>query len=347
MVSTTFAAAPRVARFAPLALTALTAMAVTAVAPSTAMASGIVFENWNGSTFSAAWLPANQPPATSVGPRYWDQRSYDSVANTPTGACTAGTLVNATACDWGGDPRIPAPPQTLTNPGAADPNQLLQYFGITNPLPGMSDQPLNFYFTGAFDFDWTVLFQLSDWNDTVEFGWYGAGDPTDLHPIIGPGGPFTDNLTWRAIGSGPAPDRPFGFYYRNTRYDVANPITFYTQSRFNNLGSYYGYFSDPESGLQGTRTDDEMTFLASIDERMFQQFVMFNQGNRYWIGLEDQIGRVNPQFCVQAPDQPCSDYDFNDLILHFHDRPVPEPGALTLLAGGLFGLAWAQRRRRR
>ena len=101
-----------------------------------------------------------------------------------------------------------------------------------------------------------------------------------------------------------------------------------------------------------------MTFrLAFNNAQGYQQFVVFRQGNRYWLGLEDQFGRVNPEFCSTSQDQPCSDYDYNDFLINFTERAsrclpefcdeitVPEPTMLTLLAGGMFAAAWIRRRR--
>ena len=39
----------------------------------------------------------------------------------------------------------------------------------------------------------------------------------------------------------------------------------------------------------------------------------------------------------------CSDYDYNDMVLHF--TPVPEPGSLPVLVTGFAGLALVVRRR--
>ena len=79
-----------------------------------------------------------------------------------------------------------------------------------------------------------------------------------------------------------------------------------------------------------------------------QQFALFRQGNRYWLGIEDQVGAQTSIFCAELDKQPCSDYDFNDFIVEFdvETETVPEPTTLTLLAGALFAAAWTQRRRR-
>lgn len=343
----------------------LLALVLTAALPQVANAGTIVFEpSALGET--AGWKPANQQPATGTGGRgYWDQRSYDSWRNTPAGACNAGTIVNGTACDWGwhgsAAPNDPAlrPPAGTT----ADPNQPLEYLGRTEPGAPAYDAPLNFYFESGFVFDWTVLFQLTDWSEDVEFGWYEVptnGVPTVFNPILSPRGPFAPpEGGTNAVGQTSVPNVPFGFYYRNTRYTQSGmypdpdgnqlpPFTFFTQSKFNQMGSYHGYLKwDTVSGLHGgNRFDDEQDFLLEVNPTLYQQFALFRQGNRYWLGLEDQIGRLSPAFCAQRVDQPCSDYDFNDLIIGFTERQdVPEPAALALLGAGLLAMTHFRRRR--
>ena len=72
----------------------------------------------------------------------------------------------------------------------------MQYLGKTDG--SVPDTPENFYFTGPWAMDFAVLFQLSAWDDTVEFGWYQAGNPGQPNEPVaqdGPApGPLQDNI---------------------------------------------------------------------------------------------------------------------------------------------------------
>lgn len=315
---------------------------LTLVVPSAAVASEVVFDSL-GTSQVAGWKAVQ--PASGVGDKgYWDRRSYDSKTNNSPAACAAGTLVGGVVCDWNspnGVADISSPSQ------AAYDGPPLEYFGLLNPATPSGDAPLNFYFVGPFEFDWTVLFQLTAWDDHVEFGWYEAGNPENRTAIIGPGGPYTNNDSQPGVtGNATMPTGAFGFYYRNTRFNTGDVLLF-TESRFNQAGGYFSYFDEWGVELLPAKFEDEAAFGASYNIAGGQQFALFRQGNHYWLGLEDQLGKVDGEFCSDVNEQPCADYDFNDFIIGWTEREenVPEPASLTLLAGALVGLAWRQRRR--
>jgi len=319
------------------------ALSFVALVPSSAQAAAIVFEAANPGQ-QAGWRTVNGPSGDGSN-GYWDNRSYDSRENAPLGACSAGSLIGGAGCDWKGL----AAPGSVGSASVTDPSLPYHYYGLLNPGPSQVDAPTNFFFSGHFDLDWSVLFQLTAWEDTVEFGWYEAGNPNARHAILGAGGPFVANngnasapLTATIAGD-------FGFYYRNIRFGNSpdNEILFFTQSRFNRVGGYFGYFFEAQFVGDAHPFEDEATFLSVVDLSNVQQFAMFRQGDRYWFGLEDQFGRVTPGVCTDLAQQPCADYDFNDFMLAMtlQDRAVPEPTSLALLSAALFGAAWYRRRR--
>lgn len=292
---------------------------------------------------------------------FWDNRSYDSwTQGTGIGSpCTAGAIIFGGGCDWKGfsAPVGLDPYKQLANPLLGEVASM-QYLGKTDG--SQPDTPENFYFTGPWALDFAVLFQLTAWDDTVEFGWYEAGNPnnrTSLLPKAGmPSGPYSDNdgtIKPEGTVSAQIPG-DFGFYYRNTRYGTTpdKEILFFTESKFNHIGGYFSYFTDPFSGLwQDTQLQfDDEGFFKLFDLINRQQFALFTDGSgRYWLGLEDQIGVITSAFCENRGLQPCSDYDHNDLILSFttsDERDVPEPATLTMLGAGLLAAAWTRRRRR-
>ncbi len=333
--------------------------------PATAFAGSVLLMP-TGAGQTAGFKPVDGAATGNGAAGYWDNKSYDSWTQSVGSACNAAAIVAGGTCDWKGfpEPTPPGPYQNLTNPRTADPGSL-QYYGRTDGAT--PDTPANFYFTGPWALELEVLFQLSAWDDTVEFGWYEAGNPDARTPLLpkagNPSGPYSDNLGAVAPEGTTSASIPtnFGFYYRNTRYGTSptDEILFFTESQFNRIGNYFGYFSDPNSGLwmnTALRFDDEeFATLAAAQNR--QQFALFTDiSGRFWLGLEDQVGDITSAFCEQRGLQPCSDYDHNDLILSFTDGcidcpddpppPVPEPTIPVLVASGVSGLLWLRRRRR-
>jgi hypothetical protein len=297
------------------------------------------------------------------GAGFWDQRSYDSwTQGSGIGsACTAGAVIFGGSCDFKGFPAPTggAPYQQLSSALVGDPASMKYLAGTSG---GPLDAPENFYFTGPWALDFAVLFQLSAWDDAVEFGWYEAGNPnnrTSLLPKAGmPPGPYSDNdgsIKPEGTVSTQIPS-DFGFYYRNTRYGSTpdKEILFFTESRFNRVGGYFSFFFDATAaqiGVLRPDLDDEIKFGDLFNAIRRQQFALFtDDSGRYWLGLEDQLGAITSAYCADRGLQPCSDYDHNDLIISFitsDEQDVPEPATLTMLGAGLLGAAWVRRRRTR
>jgi hypothetical protein len=261
---------------------------------------------------------------------HWAGLSYDRAHGGST-ACGAGALIMGFACSWNlGGGAGDFPPV-----GPATPGVPLYYWGFdpgTGADPNHNADP-NFYFSGTLDLDLEVLMNLTSWVPNVEFGWYVAGDPTSTTTLLG-GPPAFDSVVGGTSSVTLSGD--FGFYYKN--YDRGT--AFFTESHLNFIfsGSLAKY-------LSGFGPDDEMNPF-SLDPNGFQQWALFAQGDKFWLGLEDIYGKTAGAGCTPGIG-PCSDYDFNDFIIggQIRQEQVPEPATLTMLALGLFGAAVMLRRR--
>lgn len=273
---------------------------------------------------------------------FWAGYSYDRVKDTPPSsgstACGAGALVLGYPCLF-------ALGETagLRQPvGPATPGQDVQYWG--HPVGANVDPNFNadtsFYFSGLLELDLQILSEMTSWKDQVEIGWYVKDDPNATTPLIGGPGGIPKDSEGNYILGGPTSltlNGQYGFYYKN----YLNGTAFYTQSELNHLFAATGllaYFNN----FPGA--DDELMDFFVFDPKRYQQWALFGQGNRFWLGLEDIFGPT----AQCEPGIPCSDYDFNDFLIggHIERQDVPEPTTLTMLALGLFGAALALRRRR-
>ena len=307
----------------------VTCLLVTTLLPATARAAAISFHPVQP---TAGWKVLHLPGGGEGQEGSWDRRSYDSKGNPIEGACTAASLVGGGTCDW----NAPGGVTPLTMPGHANPALPIEYFGVLSA--GGADAVTNFYFTGGLPLGWEVLFQLTAWDTNVEFGWYEAGNPDARHPLMhAAGAPRKGEATIPT-------HTEFGFYYRNARF-ASGDVLYFTESAFNVSGGYLDYFQGWQHDGLSAAFEDELAFVPQASDS--QQFILFRQGDRYWLGLEDQLGRPTSVFCNVLADQPCADYDFNDLVIGWQEQPVPESASLVLLSAGLLTAAWRFRRRPR
>lgn len=300
---------------------------------------------WHSMGPAVANEPEEHAPNLGRSDAYWAGYSYDrkngSAGST---ACSAGALIMGYQCSWAlyTDNGLKQPV------GESVPGQEVFYWGhppsATDPN---HNADMSFYFSGPLDLDLRVLSEITAWKVGVEIGWYDVADPTNRTILLGgPGGIPTVNGQYDLGGTSTLNlTGNFGLYYTN--HDRG--VTFFTQSELNHffgVGATTGYLSGFGFGLD--KLDDEFE-LNGFDPRLYQQWALFGQGDRFWLGLEDIFGPTTP--CTPSNPElgvPCSDYDYNDFIIGGAVKnSVPEPTTLTMLAIGLFGAALALKRRNR
>jgi len=128
-----------------------------------------------------------------------------------------------------------------------------------------------------------------------------------------------------------------------------------SQLLFNGAGS-----SDTTSSFTVPADDKFLFYLTdastgvtyTTDDGGIQHFALFtdkNDGattNNFYVGAEDQgvVGVEDPPCTTLGSGQTtCSDYDYNDFVVHVSQ--VPEPGSLPVLVTGFAGLLLVVRRR--
>lgn len=154
-----------------------------------------------------------------------------------------------------------------------------------------------------------LLLEVAGYRNVNEFGYYkkGSTDPNDRVMLFS--GADAPSAT---AAFNPFADKGWTDY------------GFYLTSGFEIGGVFQTYFSESS--------------LNSGTEQGLQHFVFFQgPGGKYYIGIEDRP--ISPAI------QPDFDRDYNDMVIRFNQKPVPEPTTTALFGLGLLGAVGVIRRR--
>ena len=119
---------------------------------------------------------------------------------------------------------------------------------------------------------------------------------------------------------------------------------FFTQSRFNRMGGYFAYLLEPQFNGVPPAFEDEDAFARRLRSVEVPAVRRVQAGQPRLGGPRGPVRHADAAFCSDVRLQPCSDYDFNDLLVAFDLEipPAPEPTGLALLAIGIAGVAAAR-----
>jgi len=270
-----------------------------------------------GSSVAFPSLGALNDPTTGQNGSlaFWANRSVDGLTDPnnlnsplrPTSQLNIGNFLTGTcgpaastvgSCPAGAFDAMPTPNLDPTS---------LSY--LANGLSPVS----SFYFTRDGASDYAIDPMLVYTANTVQFGWYDAGDSNSLNPIF-------SGLTQNQSLPGPwsFTNIPLGTnygFYVTVDYGGGYLATYYTESQLNS-------FTPGFAALLGS---------DSVNGANKQHFALFQSGQTYALGMEDGIGNLGYEGLG----------DYQDGV--FMVGNMPEPATFTLAALALAGAFSARR----
>lgn len=143
---------------------------------------------------------------------------------------------------------------------------------------------------------------------TYRFGFEGALDITHLQSVTG----WNDMFGVYDLDSGQ-------MYSLGSAWD-ATPSTYRV---FPNRWGFWLYSGEGNTWFSGGALDGGRS-----------HFALFNDGNTYWLGIEDATWNTRRT----------ADWDYNDVILSWNVQPVPEPVSTGTFGFGLLAIGYLKRR---
>lgn len=142
---------------------------------------------------------------------------------------------------------------------------------------------------------------------STQFGWNGSLDITHVLSVTG----------WNDM---------FGVY------DLVTGMHYYMGSAWDTTPSGTSYYPN-QWGFWLYSGEGNLWRSGELDNGR-SHFALFNDGNRYWLGIEDATWDTRRT----------SDWDYNDVVLEWQVESVPEPVGLGTFAFGLLALAAMKKR---